>query len=53
MKSTLGLYQDNEGVISCQGRIGLSSLPSDTKFPVLLPRDHYFTKYEIGDPQVP
>ena len=41
MKSTLGLYQDSEGVVRCQGRIGLSSLPYDTKFPVLLPREHY------------
>ena len=32
MKSTLGLYQDSEGVVRCQGRIGLSSLPYDTKF---------------------
>ena len=35
MKSTLGLYQDSEGVVRCQGRIGLSSLPYDTKLPVL------------------
>ena len=32
MKSTLSLYQDSEGVVRCQGRISLSSLPYDTKF---------------------
>ena len=47
MKSTLGLYQDSEGVVRCQGRIGLSSLPYDTKFPVLLPREHCFTRLVI------
>ena len=47
MNSTLGLYQDNKDVIRCQGRIGLSSLPSDTKLPVLLPRDHCFTRLAI------
>ena len=47
MKSTLGLYKDSEGVVRCQGRIGLSLLPYDTKFPVLLPREHYFTRLVI------
>ena len=47
MKSTLGLYKDSKGVVRCQGRIGLSSLPYDTKFPVLLPREHCFTRLVI------
>ena len=47
MKSTLALYQDSEGVVRCQGRISLSSLSYDTKFPVLLPREHYFTRLVI------
>ena len=47
MKSCLGLYQDEEGILRCQGRISRLSLPYDTKFPVLLPRDHYFTKLVI------
>ena len=47
MKSSLGLYQDEEGMLRCQGRIGLSSLPHDTRFPILLPRGHHFTKLVI------
>ena len=43
----MGLHQDSEGVVRCQGRIGLSSLPYDTKFPVLLPREHCFTRLVI------
>ncbi|XP_068757952.1 uncharacterized protein [Montipora capricornis] len=40
MKSTLGLYQDEEGILRCQRRIGMPSLPYDTRFPMLLPRSH-------------
>ena len=29
-KSSLGLYQDEEGILRCQGRIGMSSLPHNT-----------------------
>ena len=47
MKSSLGLYQDDEGMLRCRGRIGLSSLPHDTRFPILLPRGHHFTKLVI------
>ena len=47
MKLSLGLYQDEEGMLRCQGRIGLSSLPHDTRFPILLPRGHHFTKLVI------
>ena len=46
-KSSLGLYQDEEGILRCQGRIDMSYLPYDTQFPMLLPRSHYFTKLVI------
>ena len=39
MKSSLGFYQD-KGILRCQGRIGMSSLLYDTRFPMLLPRSH-------------
>ncbi|XP_068713173.1 uncharacterized protein [Montipora foliosa] len=42
MKSSLALYQDEEGVLRCQGRIGMSS-----RFPILLPRSQYFTMLVI------
>ena len=41
MKSSLGLYQDDEGMLRCRGRTGLSSLPYDTRFPILLPRGRH------------
>ncbi|XP_068757821.1 uncharacterized protein [Montipora capricornis] len=47
MKSSLGLYRDEEGILRCRGRIGMSSLPYDTRFPILLPRSQYFTKLVI------
>ncbi|XP_068726525.1 uncharacterized protein [Montipora capricornis] len=50
MKSSLGLYRDDrdeEGILRCRGRIGMSSLPYDTRFPILLPRSQYFTKLVI------
>ena len=47
MKSSLGLYQDEEGILRSQGRIGMSSLPYDTRFPILLPKSQYFTKLVI------
>ncbi|XP_068704703.1 uncharacterized protein [Montipora foliosa] len=46
-KSLLGLYRDEEGILRCRGRIGMSSLPYDTRFPILLPRSQYFTKLVI------
>ena len=41
------LYQDEEGILRCQGRIGMSSLPYDTRFSILLPRSQYFSKLVI------
>ncbi|KXJ29703.1 hypothetical protein AC249_AIPGENE20860 [Exaiptasia diaphana] len=40
----LGLYKDECGVIRCRGRLANALLPDETKYPDLLPRDHYFTK---------
>ena len=47
MTSTLALFQESEGIVRCQRRIGLSSLPYDTKFHVLLRREYYFTRLVI------
>ena len=43
----LGVYEDENGVLRCKGRIQNSSLPYDTKFPVLLPQKHHFTELII------
>ena len=36
------LYLDNEGVWRCGGRLGHSDLPYHTRYPILLPRTHYW-----------
>ncbi|XP_048770094.2 uncharacterized protein LOC125676243 [Ostrea edulis] len=43
----LGLYLDNEGLLRCRGRIHNSSLDTETKFPVLLPKKHLVTRLII------
>ena len=43
----LGVYEDENGVLRCKGRIQNSSLPYETKFPVLLPQKHRFTELVI------
>ena len=37
------VFQDNHGILRCQGRIHDSPLPFDTKFPILLPKNNVFT----------
>ena len=47
-KVNLGLFVDDEGILRCSGRIQYFSLPYDSKFPMLLPNGHYFTKLIIA-----
>ena len=49
MQISLGLYKANSGVLRCSGRIQNSLLPYSTKYPVLLPKKHYFTRLVILD----
>ena len=37
------LYEDSSGVLRCKGRITNADLPYETKFPALLPKDHYIS----------
>ena len=46
---SLGLYEDENGVMRCRGRIGKAKIPFTTRFPVLLPRYHHFTLLIIRD----
>ena len=46
-KETLRVYVDDQGILRCKGRIGNTSLPYPTKFPILLPREHHFTELLI------
>ncbi|CAB3981533.1 Hypothetical predicted protein [Paramuricea clavata] len=45
----LGLFQDQENIIRCHGRIGKSSLSLSEKQPILLPPKHHFTDLIILD----
>ena len=47
MKRSLSLYVDDDKLVRCHGRIERSNLPDETKFPVLLPSDHDFTKLVV------
>ena len=46
-KGSLSLFEDDENIIRCRGLIEASSLPYDTKFPILLPSDHHITRLII------
>ena len=47
-KVNLGLFVDYEGILRCSGRIQYSSLLYESKFLMLLPNGHYFTKLIIA-----
>lgn len=44
---SLSVFEDEDGVLRCKGRIQNSTLPYSIKFPVLLPRKHHFTELVI------
>ena len=48
IKVNLGLFVDDEGILRCSGRTQYSSLPYDSKFPMLLPNGHYSTNLIIA-----
>ncbi len=43
-KKYLGVYEDENGLLRCRGRIQYADLPNETKFPLLIPRDHHVTR---------
>ena len=47
VKKQLMLFYDGEGIIRLKGRLENSYLPFDTKHPILLNRDSYFTRLVI------
>ena len=47
MKRSLSLFVDGEKLIRCFTRIEKSNFADETKFPVLLPSDHEFTKLVV------
>ena len=45
----LGLFVDDAGVIRSRGRLSNANLPYTTKYPALLPHNHYLTQLIIED----
>jgi hypothetical protein len=43
----LNLHLDQDGLIRCGGRIAYAEIAEDSKFPILLPTRHHFTKLVI------
>ena len=39
----LGLFEDDKGVIRCQGRLGNSELTDSAKYPIFLDASHHLT----------
>ena len=44
---SLGVYSDENGYLRCRGRIGKANVRFGTKFPILIPTNHYFTELMI------
>ena len=49
LKKKLDLYFDDKDLLRCGGRLEAAEVPVDTKHPILLSRDHYFSKLVIMD----
>ena len=47
LKRQLNLFQDPQGMWRCKGRIHNADLPYSTKFPILLPNYHHFTRLVV------
>ena len=46
-RKQLQLFEDSNGVWRCGGRIVNANIPYGTKYPILIPGEHYFTKLII------
>ena len=46
-KKSLGLYENEDGIICCGGRLGNSELLHNQKFPIFLNHESHFTKLYI------
>ena len=47
LQKSLGLFHDENKMLSCKGRISNANLPCVTKFPAILPKDHHLTSLII------
>ena len=46
---SLGIYDDEHGLLRCKGRIGRAKIQFGTRFPLLIPSNHHVTKLIIRD----
>ena len=44
LKQQLGIYEDEEHILRCRGRLGNSCLTEETRFPIILPRNHQLSR---------
>ena len=49
LEQDFGLYEDSSGVLRCKGRIANADVPHETKFPALLPKNHYLSTLLVRD----
>ena len=49
LKLQLKLFQDDKGIWRCGGRFDNADIPYAMKYPILLPRDHSFTRLVVED----
>ena len=42
-KAQLGCFIDDKGLVRCKGRLKNAPLPYSTRFPLLIPREHYLS----------
>ena len=49
LERDFGLYEDSSGVLRCKGRIANADVPHETKFPALLPKNHYLSTLLVRD----
>ena len=49
LERDFGLHKDSCGVLRCKGRIADADLPHETRFPALLPKNHYLSTLLVRD----
>ena len=46
---SLGVYEDESGILRCRGRIGKAKIEFGTRFPILIPTSHHVTELIIRE----
>ena len=49
LERDFGLYEGSSEVLRCKGRIANADVPHETKFPALLPKNHYLSTLLVRD----